>query len=66
MIFTGVRGYLDKVDVNQVTRFEEQYLSEIRNKGGEILKSIRESSELSEETEKKLVKFCEDFVKTFA
>jgi F-type H+-transporting ATPase subunit alpha len=66
VIFTGVRGYLDKVEVNQVTRFEEQYLSEIRSKGGDILKSIRESAELTDETEKKLEKFCEDFVKTFA
>jgi len=66
VIFTGVRGYLDKIDANQVTRFEEQYLSEIRSKGGDILKSIRESSELSDETEKKLETFCENFVKTFA
>ncbi|HUT49484.1 MAG TPA: F0F1 ATP synthase subunit alpha [Alphaproteobacteria bacterium] len=66
VIFTGVRGYLDKIDANQVTRFEEQYLSEIRSKGGDILKSIRETSELTDETEKKLEKFCEDFVKTFA
>jgi len=66
VIFTGVRGYLDKVDVNQVTRFEAQYLSEIRSKGGDILKAIRESAELSDETEKKLETFCEDFVRTFA
>jgi F-type H+-transporting ATPase subunit alpha len=66
VIFTGVRGYLDKIDANQVTRFEEQYLSEIRSKGGDILKSIRESNELTEETEKKLETFCENFVKTFA
>jgi F-type H+-transporting ATPase subunit alpha len=66
VIFTGVRGYLDTIDANQVTRFEEQYLSEIRSKGGDILKSIRESAELSDETEKKLETFCENFVKTFA
>jgi F-type H+/Na+-transporting ATPase subunit alpha len=66
VIFTGVRGYLDKVQVDQVTRFERQYLSEIRSKGGDILKSIRENAEITEETEKKLQKFCEDFTKTFA
>jgi F-type H+-transporting ATPase subunit alpha len=66
VIFTGVRGYLDTIEVDQVTRFEEQYLSEVRNKGGEILTSIRDSGELTEETEKKLEKFCEGFVKTFA
>jgi len=66
VIFTGVRGYLDKVDANQVTRFEAQYLSEIRSKGADILKAIRDSAELSDETEKKLEMFCENFVKTFA
>jgi F-type H+-transporting ATPase subunit alpha len=66
VIFTGVRGYLDKVDANQVTRFEAQYLSEIRSKGADILKAIRDSAELSDETEKKLETFCENFVKTFA
>jgi F-type H+-transporting ATPase subunit alpha len=66
VIFTGVRGFLDKVPANQVTRFERQFLSEVRDKGKDILKAIREEREMSEDTEAKLTKFCEDFVKTFA
>ena len=66
VIFTGVRGYLDNVAPNQVVRFEQQYLSEVRSKGADILKAIREDGEISDATEKKLEKFCEDFTKTFA
>ena len=66
VLFTGVRGYLDTIEVGDITRFESQFVSEIRSKGKDILKSIREEGEISDATEKKLAKFCEDFVKTFA
>ncbi len=66
VIFTGVRGYLDAIEVGDITRFESQFVSQIRSKGEDILKTIREEEELSDATEKKLAQFCEDFVKTFA
>ncbi|MCZ6859724.1 MAG: F0F1 ATP synthase subunit alpha [Alphaproteobacteria bacterium] len=66
VLFTGVRGYLDTIEVGDITRFESQFVSAIRSKGKDILKSIREEGEISDATEKKLAKFCEDFVKTFA
>jgi len=66
VIFTGVRGYLDTIEIGDITRFEAQYLAEIRDKGKEILKSIREEGEISDTTDKKLAEFCEKFVKTFA
>ena len=66
VIFTGVRGYLDDLKVTDVTRFENQFLLEIRDKGKGILKTIREEGELSETTEKALAGFCDEFVKTFA
>ncbi len=54
VIFAGVRGYLDKIEVRDVTRFEEALLGEIRSKHGDILDTIRNEQALSEETEKKL------------
>ncbi|MGH6912663.1 MAG: F0F1 ATP synthase subunit alpha, partial [Geminicoccales bacterium] len=65
-IFCGVRGYLDKVKVEEVTRFEQGYLSELRAKGKDILTAIREQGELSGETEKKLSAFLDNFSKSFA
>jgi F-type H+-transporting ATPase subunit alpha len=65
-IFAGVRGYLDKVEVNKVTRFEQAFLAEIRSKHGDILKDIREKRELSADTDKKLSGILDAFSKTFA
>jgi F-type H+-transporting ATPase subunit alpha len=65
-IFTGVRGYLDKIAVNDVVRFENGLLDAIRAKGAHILKAIRDDKELKKETEDKLKSFIEDYSKTFA
>ena len=66
VLFAGVRGHLDAIEVADVGRFEEGLLSEIRDKGAEILGAIREESELSEETEEKLKNFIEDYARTFS
>jgi F-type H+/Na+-transporting ATPase subunit alpha len=65
-IFAGVRGFLDGLKASDVTRFELALLDEVRAKGGDILDAIRESGDLSDETDKKLTAFLEGFVKTFA
>jgi F-type H+-transporting ATPase subunit alpha len=66
VIFAGVRGYLDNIEVDDVTRFERAFLTEIRAKGGEILESIRTQGEITDDTEAKLRGFLDDFSKTFA
>ena len=65
-IFAGVRGYLDGIDVAQVTRFEGMLLGEVRAKHADLLKTIREQAELSEESEQRLHAIMKDFAKTFA
>ncbi|MBL6597251.1 MAG: F0F1 ATP synthase subunit alpha [Alphaproteobacteria bacterium] len=65
-IFAGVRGYLDGIEVNQVTRFEQGLLSEVRASGADILTSIREEKELSSDTDKKLTEFVDAYAKKFA
>jgi F-type H+-transporting ATPase subunit alpha len=65
-IFAGVRGYLDGVKTEDVTRFEAAMMSEIRSKHGDVLKVIREEREISNATEAKLKGFMDQFVKTFA
>jgi F-type H+/Na+-transporting ATPase subunit alpha len=65
-IFAGTRGYLDKVDVAQVTRFEAAMLGELRSRMPGILKSIREKRELTGDTEKELAAFLDDFARIFA
>ncbi len=65
-IFAGVRGYLDKLSVNDVGRFEASLLSEIRAKQPEILKAIATDKQITPATEEKLKAFLDAFAKTFA
>ena len=65
-IFAGVRGYLDQISVGKIGAFEQQLLTEIRSKHGEILSAIRDTGDLSGETEEKLKGVLDNFSKTFA
>ncbi len=64
-IFSGVRGHLDGVAVDEVNRFEQALLEELRAKGADILASIREKKQIDDETEQRLNNFIADFVKVF-
>ena len=64
-IFAGVRGYLDKIDVSNVTRFEQGLLSEVKSNGAKILTKIRDEQALSDDTDKELTEFVEAYVKKF-
>jgi F-type H+-transporting ATPase subunit alpha len=65
-IYAGVRGYLDKVKVDDITRFENALLREMRGPGADILAAIRADKAISPDTEKKLKLFMDDFVAAFA
>ncbi len=66
VLYAGVNGYLDQYGVDQVGRFEEKLLDELRNRGSGILEAIRTSGQLSDETEKKLKDLIEGFTKSFS
>ena len=66
VIFAGVNGYTDGIEISDITQFESRYLETIREKGAQILASIREEKALSDETETTLRAFLDDFVKSFA
>jgi F-type H+-transporting ATPase subunit alpha len=66
IIFSGVRGYLDKIPTNRVNAFEAHLVSELKANGQEILSTIRSENAISEETESKLHAFMEGAVKSFA
>jgi F-type H+-transporting ATPase subunit alpha len=66
VIFAGVEGFLDKVDLKQVTEFEARWLETVRDKGADILTAIREEGALSDDTKSKLTSLLEDFTKNFS
>ena len=53
-IYAGVRGYLDKVAVGDVVKFETEVLNEIRTKHSDLLDAIANEKELSKENDDKL------------
>ena len=65
-IFAGVRGYLDGIDTGDVTRFEQEFLSDVRANHGALLDEIRTAQELSDESDKALTAILDEFAKKFA
>ncbi len=65
-IYAGVRGYLDKVAVGDVVKFEAEVLNEIRTKHSDLLDAIANEKELSKENDDKLKSILDDLVVKFA
>src|SRR5690349_9023130 len=65
-IFLGTRGHLDSVPVEDVQKFEQEFLEHVKGSQEGILKEIRESKKLPEELEEKLENVVNDFKKGFA
>ena len=65
-IFLGTRGHLDSVPVDDVQRFEQEFLEHMRASQEELLAEIRDSGKLTDEIEEKLEKIVDDFKKGFS
>jgi F-type H+-transporting ATPase subunit alpha len=66
VIFAGVNGYLDKLAIDQVSKFEHGLLSHMRSAGKEVLDGIRKEKALSDDLRAKLKAEIDTFAKTFA
>ncbi len=62
-IFSGVRGFLDDLDLSMINKFEKKLIVEIKNKKPEILKDINTSGKLEEKSEKELISVIETIKK---
>ena len=65
-IYAGVRGYLDKVAVGDVVRFETEALNELRTNHSALLDAIANEKELSQENDDKLKSILDNLVEKFA
>ena len=59
-VFTGVKGYLDDVELNEIKSFEAAILEKIKSEKNEILESIQSSGKLEKETENSLIQIIEE------
>jgi len=65
VVFAGVRGYLDNLKTSEVGRFEEGLLTDFRANHSDLLGTIREDGEISDDTEEKLKVVIDAFGKNF-
>ena len=66
VIYAGVNGYLDPLDVARVRPFESGLLTLLRTKHTDLLDSIRKSGDLSDSDAAKLKAVVDGYAKTFA
>jgi F-type H+-transporting ATPase subunit alpha len=66
VIFAGVNGYLDKLSVADVGKFEQGLLAHMRSAGKDVLGAIRKEKALSDDLRGKLKAEIDAFAKTFA
>jgi F-type H+/Na+-transporting ATPase subunit alpha len=64
-IWTGTQGYLDDVQVDDVARFEAEFLEHIDANHSEIRDHIREQGDLPEDIEERLTGAIKDFRRRF-
>lgn len=65
VIYMAVNGYLDDIDLEDITNFEHNYAKFLKNSYPEIGKSIREKKTLDSETEAVLKKAIKEFKDAF-
>ncbi|MFA6552588.1 MAG: F0F1 ATP synthase subunit alpha [Candidatus Paceibacterota bacterium] len=64
-IFSAIRGFLDKVEVADVPKFEKKFLEFLRSRHSALMKTIRESGELTPDTDKALAEAVKDFAENY-
>jgi len=62
-VFSGVRGFLDKVELSEIKAFEKQIYEKVKSSNPEIIDNINNTGKLDEEIEKKLTSIIEQFKK---
>jgi len=65
VIYSGVKGHLDKMDPSKITKFEREFLAHIRTQHVQLLDTIRTEAKISETTDAKLKEIVLAFISTF-
>jgi F-type H+-transporting ATPase subunit alpha len=65
VIFAGVNGYLDKIPVSEVGRFEKEFLAHLKASEPAIIDEIKTTGAFSKETLEKLKDVTRSFSESF-
>ena len=62
-VFSGVKGFLDDVDLSKIKNLEKKIYEEVQSSNPEIIDSINNTGKLEDDVEKKLITLIEQFKK---
>ncbi len=65
IIFAATKGYLDEIPVQHVRRYQEELLNQVESMHPDILKSIRETKDLTNENTDNLNNVLKEFTERF-
>jgi F-type H+-transporting ATPase subunit alpha len=67
VIFAGVKGYIDKVDVASVTAYEKAWLAHVKGSHPDVFTSLKANKmSIDDALDKKLHTICEEFTSSYA
>ena len=62
-VYTGVKGYLDDIDLGSIKTFEKDIIEKVKSEKSEIINHIQSTGKLEEKTEKNLTLIIEEYKK---
>ncbi|MBD74601.1 MAG: F0F1 ATP synthase subunit alpha [Rickettsiales bacterium] len=65
VIFAGVNGFLDKIDISDITKFEEELLLQLKSGGKDLISELKKSQNISDELKLKIESFVSNVAKKF-
>ena len=65
VLFAGNEGYFDEVPLEQVGDFEKKLIQHMKDHSAKVMKTIRESRDLADDTKEELKKAIKTFAKSY-
>ena len=62
-VFSGVKGFLDDVELSKIKNIEKKIYEKVKSSNPEIIDDINNTGKLEKEIEKKLASIIEQFKK---
>jgi F0F1-type ATP synthase alpha subunit len=64
VLYAGVRGFLDKIQTSEISKFEKLYIEHLKTKYPHIIETIRVEKQLNDKINAELRTILEEFIPT--
>jgi|TARA_B110000459_G_scaffold117673_1_gene129887 F-type H+-transporting ATPase subunit alpha len=65
-LYSGVRGFLDKIETSKITDFQQKFLESFKAKHSDIFNEINTTGNFTDDSDKKIGEFLTDFCQNFS